>query len=283
MTVAVVTDSTASLDESRAAEAGVRIVPIGVMVGAQSYVDGPEVTSETIARALRDFVPVNTSRPNPAEFAEVFEQAADDGAESIVSVHLSQQVSGTYDSARLAAQDAPVPVEVVDTGQVGIATGFIALNAARAAAEGRSIDGVAGVARAAATGASTFFYVDTLEYLRRGGRVGAAAALIGSALAVKPLLSVVDGAISPIEKVRTSSRALGRLHDIVIERAAEFEGRFEVGVQHLDAEHNARTFADKIAGSLGFDEVEVTEVSASIAAHVGPGMISVALVPHMID
>lgn len=283
MTVAVVTDSTASLDEKRAAEAGVYVVPIGVMVGAQSYVDGPEVTSDTIAGALRDYVPVNTSRPNPAEFSAVFERAVEDGAESIVSIHLSRQISGTYDSAVLAAQDASVPVEVVDTGQVGIATGFVALNAARAAAGGRQAEGVAGVARAAASGASTFFYVDTLEYLRRGGRVGAAAALIGSALAVKPLLSVVDGVISPVEKVRTTARALGRLHDIVVERAEEFEGRFEVGVQHLDAADGAQAFADKLAGSLGFDEVEVTEVSASIAAHVGPGMIAVALVPHMVD
>lgn len=283
MTVAVVTDSTATLDEARAADAGIDVVPISVMLGADIYIDGPGLDSDLVARALRDFVPVSTSRPNPADFAQAYEKAAQDGADAIVSVHLSSKISGTFDSATLAAEQSPIPVEVIDSGQVGLATGFVALNAARAAAEGRAVDGVAGVARAAGKEAVTYFYVDTLEYMRRGGRVGSAAALIGSALAVKPLLSVDEGSIHPLEKVRTSARAMGRLQDIVVERAEEYEGRFEVGVQHLDARDKAQQFAGRLAKALGFEEIEVSEVSPSIAAHVGPGMISVALVPHMVD
>lgn len=283
MTVAVVTDSTCTLAADRAAEAEISIVPIQVVVGADTFVDGPEVTADRIAHALREFVPVNTSRPSPAAFTSAYEQAAAAGADEIVSLHVSSRVSGTFESARLGAKEAPVRVHVIDTRQVALAAGFVALNAARAAAQGRTGEAVVRVAQQAIAGASTYFYVDTLDFLRRGGRVGPAAALIGSALAVKPLLSVDDGVIKPIEKVRTSSRAISRLHDLVVERAEAFEGRFEVGVQHLDALDNAQAFAQKIATSLGLDEIEVTEVGASIAAHVGPGMISVALVPHLID
>ena len=121
-------------------------------------------------------------------------------------MHLSSQMSGTVESARLAAKESPVPTEVVDSGSLGMGLGFAVVSAAIAAAEGRPADEVARAARDRADASSAVFYVDTLEYLRRGGRIGAAAAMLGSALAVKPLLHLVDGHIEPLEKVRTSAR-----------------------------------------------------------------------------
>lgn len=281
MTIAVVTDSTSSLTPSRAGAAHITVVPIQVNVGAETFIDGPDVTADRIASALRDFVPVNTSRPNPAVFAETYAKLAEQGASEIISVHLSAHLSGTFDSAVLAAKDSPVPVHVVDTEQVGIATGFISLDIARALTEGAGVREAVAAAQWTADQAVTFFYVDTLEYLRRGGRVSSAAALVGSALAVKPLLSVDHGFIKPVEKVRTSSKALSRLHDLVVQRVIDLGVPCDIGVQHLDSRTVATTFAAKLGQSLSREEIEVSEVGAAIAAHVGPGMISVAVVPQL--
>lgn len=140
-------------------------------------------------------------------------------ATEIVSLHLSAEFSGTYDAARLAAGSAPVPVRVVDTAMVAMALGFPVLSAAEAAESGGSSDEIVAAAEKRASDTSAYFYVDTLDYLRRGGRIGAAQALLGSALAVKPLLQLDEGRIQLMEKVRTASRALTRLEEIVVERA----------------------------------------------------------------
>jgi DegV family protein with EDD domain len=211
--IALVTDSTAMLPASQAAERGVTVVPLQVVIGAKAYDEGvdPEATPDTIAEALRAYTPVSTSRPTPAAFLEVYERAAAEGADCVLSVHLSGEVSGTFESAQLAARQASVPVVAVDTRQLGMATGYAVLAAADVIAAGGTVEEAAGAARARAEATTSLFYVDTLEYLRRGGRIGAAAAVLGSALAVKPLLTVAEGRITPLEKVRTTSRALARL------------------------------------------------------------------------
>ena len=174
-----------------------------------------------VAEALRSFTPVSTSRPTPAAMVDVYEAAVEGGAEEIVSIHLSRDMSGTFDSAEVAARDAPVPVLAVDTRQVGFATGYAVLAAAAVARDGGTPEEVAAAALARADATTSLFYVDTLEYLRRGGRVGAAAALLGSALAVKPLLTITDGKVASLEKVRTASRALARLEDLAVEAAGD--------------------------------------------------------------
>ncbi|MGR2068611.1 DegV family protein, partial [Salmonella enterica] len=131
-----------------------------------------------------------TSRPSPQLFAETYRKVAESGATGIVSLHLSAELSGTYDAAVVAAREAPVPVRVVDTGMVAMALGFCALAAAETAEAGGTVDEAVTAAEKRAAGTSAYFYVDTLDYLRRGGRIGAAQALLGSALAVKPLLQL---------------------------------------------------------------------------------------------
>ncbi|GAA3531281.1 DegV domain-containing protein [Aeromicrobium flavum] len=277
MTVAVVTDSTASLDPDDAARGGITVVPTTVIIGARVYTEGVDVTSHMIADALTDSVPVSTSRPSPETFQAVYRALASTGADAIVSVHLSSKVSGTVDAARLAAERVDVPVHVVDTLQVGVATGFAAGCAARSAAAGASPESVAEAARRSAESARVLLYVDTLEYLRRGGRIGRAAALIGSALAVKPILTLEDGVVTPLEKVRTSSKALARLEALGIEAAQSHDGPYDIGVLHLASESVAMSVAQSLARTLGRAEIAVDEVGADIGAHVGPGMIAVTV------
>jgi DegV family protein with EDD domain len=159
-----------------------------------------------------------------------------------------------------------------------MAMGYAVVRAAEVAAAGGSPDEVAGAAVARAAASSAFFYVDTLEYLRRGGRIGAAAALLGSALAVKPLLRLVDGRIAPLEKVRTTSRALARLEEIAVERAGQVE--VDMAVHHLASPARADQLAARLRTRIpGLRELLVSEVGAVVGAHVGPGMLAVVLSP----
>lgn len=280
--VAVLTDSTACVAPSTVVEHGIVVVPLQVIVGAHAYEDGvdPESAPDRVAAALREYLPVSTSRPSPAVVLEAYRRAALAGAEEIVSVHISSQVSATCESAQLAARDSPIPVHVVDTLQIGAGTGMAAVSAALEAEAGATGREAAAAARARARATVSLFYVDTLEYLRRGGRMGAAAAMLGSALAVKPLLDIREGLVSPLEKVRTAGRALARLEELAVAAAARRP--VEVTVSHLAAPGTAHGLADRLEQRLAGDlrgEVRVTEVPAVLGAHVGPGLVGVTVGP----
>src|SRR5690349_5506044 len=232
MPVVVVTDSTASLSPELADKRGIVVVPLQVVIGADVFDEGTGgATPELVAAALKEFRPVSTSRPTPAALLEVYEECVRSGATEIVSVHLSSDMSGTFESAQLAAREASVPVVPVDSRQVGVATGYAALSAADVVDAGGSAAEAAAAARERAERSRSLFYVDTLEYLRRGGRIGAAAALVGGALAVKPLLRIDQGRVGNLERVRTTTRALTRLEDLAVEAAGE--RAVDVFVSHL--------------------------------------------------
>lgn len=279
MTIGIVTDSTSSLSPADAEREGISVVPLQVIIGAETYTEGVDVTADMIAEALASFIPVSTSRPTPDDFLAVYERLAAEGADAIVSVHLSAKMSGTLDSAVLASKQASVPVTCIDSTQVGLATGFAAGRAAAARDAGEDAMGVADAARRAGESSTVLLYVDTLEYLKRGGRVGAAAALIGSALAVKPILTLADGLVVPLERVRTQAKALGRLESLAVEKARACAEGFDIGVQHLASPAIATSVAERLATALDLESVGVDEVGASIGAHVGPGMISVTVTP----
>lgn len=284
MSIAVVTDSTASLPPDVTERRGIIVVPLQVVIGANAYDEGSaEATPEKVAAALREFKPVSTSRPAPAVLLDAYETAARRGARQIVSVHISGDMSGTFESAQLAARDASVRVICVDSRQVGVATGYAALTAADAIGEGRSVEQAAEAARARAAAASSLFYVDTLEYLRRGGRIGAAAALFGGALAVKPLLEIREGVVASLERVRTSVRALARLEELAVEAAADRP--VDVCVAHLAnpdrAGQLAERLADRLAHNLQGRELWCGELGAVLGAHVGPGMIATCVAPRL--
>lgn len=278
----IVTDSTSSLPPDLADDRRITVVPLQVVIGARVLDEGPDgATPDMVAQALRDFVPVSTSRPAPTVFADLYRRLQHEGADEIVSVHLSGEMSGTLESAQLAAQQAELPVHVVDSTQVGIATGYAALTARDVVDAGGSGKEAAAAAAARGQAATSLFYVDTLEYLRRGGRIGAAAAILGSALSVKPLLEIVDGRVSPRERVRTATRALARLEDLAVEAAGEQE--VDVCVSHLANDGRAAELAERLgerlADQLGGGEVMCGELGAVLGAHVGPGMVAVCVAP----
>lgn len=276
--VAVVTDSTSYLPPELAAAHGIEVVPLQVVIGGTAYDEGGGASSDTVAQALRSWTPVTTSRPGPAAFAQAYEEAAARGCDGVVSVHLSSQLSGTVGSAQLAAKEAPIRAEVVDSHSLGMGLGFAVLAAAGAAAMGASVEDVAQSAADRAQASSVIFYVDTLEHLRRGGRIGPAAALLGSALSVKPLLHLVGGHIEPLEKVRTSSRAIARLEELAAQRAGT--GEVDVAVHHLANPDRAVALAQRLRGRLsGLVDLHVSEVGAVVGAHVGPGMLAVVVAP----
>lgn len=253
-------------------------VPLTVVLGGEALEEGTEVSARCVAEALQKRRPVTTSRPGPEVFAAAYRAAAEAGAEGIVSLHLSSEFSGTYDAALLAARDAEVPVRVVDTGMVAMALGFCALTAAETADAGGTLDEAVAAAQKRAQGTAAFFYVDTLDYLRRGGRIGAAQALLGSALAVKPLLQLEDGRIELREKVRTASKAIARLEEIAVERAGG--SPVDIAVHHLAAPDRATELADRLRERLpALEELHVSEVGAVIGAHTGPGLLGVVVAP----
>ncbi|MEU4170049.1 DegV family protein [Streptomyces sp. NPDC026665] len=276
--VAIVTDSTAYLPPRTMERHGITSVPLTVVLGDQALEEGTEISARSLAQALQKRRPVTTSRPSPETFAATYREVAESGATGIVSLHLSSEFSGTYDAAVLAAREAPVPVRVVDTGMVAMALGFCALAAAESAEAGGTVDDAVTAAEKRAAGMSAHFYVDTLDYLRRGGRIGAAQALLGSALAVKPLLQLHDGRIELLEKVRTSSKAIARLEEIVVDRAGS--AQVDIAVHHLAAPERASALADRLRARVpGLAELHVSEVGAVIGAHTGPGLLAAVVSP----
>lgn len=284
MSVAVLTDSTACLDPERAAELGVHVVPLHVVVGRRSYAEGVDITSAEVADLLRrGKEKVSTSRPAPGELVERYRRFREDtGCEVIVSLHLSGQVSGTVEAARLAAAAVrdEVRVEVVDTRVLGMALGYAACSAAGVAATGASPEEVVAAARERASATSTLFYLDSLEHLRRGGRVGTAAALLGSALAIKPLLTLRDGQVEMLERVRTRTRALARLEERCTELVGESGGgEVDVAVHHLGWPERAEALRDRLVKALPEANVDLVELGAVVAVHTGPGTLAVVVAP----
>ena len=278
MTVAVVTDSTAYLPAELDGTYDLTIVPLTVVINGWAGQEGLEVSAADVARALGERrAAVSTSRPAPSQFADEYRRLLDAGADGVVSVHLSAKLSGTFEAAQLAAAEVGDRVRVVDSRTTAMGLGFPALAAAAAAARGADLETVRRTAAEHTARVNTMFYVDTLEFLRRGGRIGAASALLGTALSVKPILHVVDGAIVVRDKVRTAGRALTRLVDLAAEAAGD--GEADIAVHHLAAPDRAAALADAITMRLGdrLRDCYITEVSAVVAAHAGPGLAGVVV------
>jgi len=277
--VAVVTDSTSSLPEGLAAQRNIRVVPLSVRLGAQVGREGVEIDTTQLCAALADRrLDVQTSRPAPAAFLDCYRAALDAGASAVVSVHLSRELSGTWEAARLAADEIGADrVRVVDSRAACMGLGYAVLAAADTADGGGGIDEVAAAATDVARRCRIFFSLDSLERLRRGGRIGAAAAWVGTALAVKPLLHVAQGRILPLEKVRTTARAAQRLVELAAQAAGE--GPVDVAVQHLAAAARAEEVAARLRERLDVARLLVSEVGAVIGAHVGTGLVGVVVVP----
>lgn len=276
MTVAVVTDSTSALPAE--AFGLITVVPLTVVINGSPGREGVEVTPVDVATVLADrHAKITTSRPAPADFAAVYRAAFAAGATGIVSVHLSAQLSGTIEAAQLAAAEVDGAIEVIDSRSTGMGLGFAAIAAGSAAAAGHALPAVRQAALDAAAATDVYFYVDTLDHLRRGGRIGATSKLVGTALSVKPILHVQDGTIVPCDRVRTTAKALDRLVDLAT--AAAGDSPVDVAVHHLGSPERASMLADALSSRLGdqIRDLHVTEISATIAAHVGPGVAGIVI------
>ena len=277
--VAVVTDSAAAVPHEWCAahSEALRVVAMPVMIDGQIYTEGLDDVETELALALAMGRRVQTSRPAPGLFLRSYRELAAAGASEIVSIHLSAALSGTVDAARLAAAESPVPVRVVDTSTVGLAQGFAVMDAVAAAAAGATGEQVAALAGRAREN-TILFAVPSLEQLRKGGRIGAAASVLGTWLAVKPLLTVAGGQISVAEKVRTLPRALARLVTLGREAAAAAPGGARIAVQYFGNEDDAQELVHELAGA-SVAPVLCEALPAVLAAHTGAGVLAVAVAP----
>jgi DegV family protein with EDD domain len=277
--VAVVTDSTSYLPRGWAADLGIAVVPVQVIVAGKPFDETDDDQAQQVALALSSLQPVSTSRPSPERFLQAFRAAQTAGATEIVVATLSSAMSATYESAFLAARDAPIPVTVIDSGTIAMGLGFAVARGAEAARAGADATEVARVITESARCAEVLFYVDTLEYLRRGGRVSSAKAAMGQALQVKPLLHVEHGRVEALEKLRTAGKALARLAELAVKAAA---GRdCDIAVQHLGAPERASALARQLRGDLPGSTVIECPVGGVVGAHVGPGMVAVVVSPRV--
>ncbi|MBV9313411.1 MAG: DegV family protein [Pseudonocardia sp.] len=280
MSVAVVTDSTSYLPQGVASGHGIEVVPLRVTLGRRVGRDILDVLPAEVTEALADrAVSVGTSRPAPVEFVTRYRELLDKGADEIVSVHLSRDLSGTWESARLAAREIdPNRIRVIDSRSTAMGLGFAVVAAAAAAADGLTGEKVAASAIDVAARGRMFFCVDTLEHLRRGGRIGPAVAWLGTALSVKPLLHMVDGRIEPLEKVRTAGRAVARMVELAVQAAGS--GEVDLAVHHLGGAARAEELVGRLVERLpSARRCVVSEVGAVLGAHAGPGLLGVVVVP----
>lgn len=269
--VALVTDNSSGISEELAALLGILVVPVDVIVDGVVL---PEGASIDIAQAVRDGVKVSTSRSTPEAFAKAFEALAIGGYEHVVVVTLSSKLSGTFDSALVAARTSPISVHVCDSLSIGLGLGFPVINAARAAQTGASVTQVLEIVEKGITSSKVFFYVNSLEYLKRGGRISATSALLGTALSVKPIMTVVDGEVVLKEKVRTQAKALAELVRLAVDCAREYDIAL-IGLQYFGDRSLVDQCAIKVSEELPGTELLISEVSPVIGVHAGPGLVGI--------
>ena len=274
--IAIVTDSTAYMPPAVLAEYGIFVVPNVVNWGTVTYRDAVDIQSkEFFERLKKDPVLPTTAVASIGEFRDIYAKAAE-GAEAVVGVHLSTKLSGTYSAAVQASKLLTGKrVEVIDSNATAMAMGFVVLAAARAARAGKSFDEVVQAARDTIPHVGVVFTVETLEFLRRGGRIGGAAAFVGSLLDMKPILDLRDGRVEPMERVRTKRKAVERVMEIIVTRAAG-KSNVRLATLHANAAEEAAALLDKCAQRLGAVEALLCEVSPTVAVHTGPGTIGLA-------
>jgi DegV family protein with EDD domain len=274
--IALVTDSTAYMPPELVERYGIFVVPNVVNWGTQTYRDGVDIQAkEFFERLKKDPVLPTTAVASIGEFHDVYAKAAE-AAETVIGVHLSAKLSGTYSAAVQASKMlAPRRIEVIDSNATAMAMGFVVLAAARAAEASQPVEAVVQAARDAIPHVGVVFTVETLQFLRRGGRIGGAAAFVGSLLDMKPILDLRDGRVEPIERVRTKRKAVDRVLDIIVERASG-KSPIRLATLHANAPEEAAALLEKAKQRLGATEAIMCEVSPTVATHTGPGTVGLA-------
>jgi len=274
--VRVVTDSTADLPSEVVQELDITVVPLQVIFGEHAYRDGVDMTSDEFFRRLPEAAELpRTSQPSPGDFEQVYERLAA-GTDRILSVHLSSRFSGTAETARQAARalEGRCAIEVIDSNTVSMALGFAVIAAARAAKAGADLDACAAAARSVLRRQRLAVALDTLEYLRRGGRIGRAQAFLGSLLRLKPIVTVRDGETYPLARVRTRKKALEEVLRICLEGGVVEQA----AVMYATNPDDAHELAAEIRRRAPSASVHVGRIGPVIGVHGGPGLIGVSVV-----
>lgn len=276
--IRIVTDSACDLPPATAAAHNIDIVPLTVRIGDTEYVDRLDLTPQEFwEKSSASKTLPETAAPSPGAFEECFRAAATGQASGVVCVTLSSDLSATYQSAQLAADAVKdtIPVRVIDSRSVTIAQGLLAIAGAEAAAAGKSLDEVAGVIEGKIPRMRVFAALDTLENLKKGGRIGAARAALGSMLSVKPLIKVENGAVHEEGKQRTRGRALEAL--IEIGRSHGAAAAKPLAVMHGDAP-DVDKFVDDLCNALGRsrDDILLGDIGSVVGTHAGPRVIGLA-------
>lgn len=283
--VHVVTDSTADIPKELQEELNIRVIPLKVHLDNQSYLDGETLTPEEFYQRLEvaEQLPT-TSQPSPMDFCDAYKQAIADGAEEIISIHLSSALSGTYQSAVLAKgmleEEEDVKLTVIDSKSASYGIGVVAVAVARAALAGKKLAECIEVANYYIENQQIYFLVDTLEYLKRGGRVGKAAAVVGSLLNIKPILSInKEGEIYSVEKVRGKTKAFGRILELAKENIPA--GPLSATVIHADTSDEATRWMEKLEEQSEYiiREKVITSIGPVVGTHTGPNTLAYILVP----
>jgi DegV family protein with EDD domain len=271
--IRVVTDSACDLPGQVVAEHGVTIVPLSIRFGATELVDGRDLTVEDFwARCAVSPVLPETAAPAPGAFAEAFQGLVGGGAEGIVCINLASKLSATIQAAQAAANDfGAVPVQVIDSKTASLGQGILVLAAARMAAEGKSMEDVVGTVTDLVGRVRLVATLDTLDNLKKGGRIGGAQAFLGSMLSIKPVIQVIDGAVEQESKQRTRTRSLRYLADKVA-AAGAIES---LSVMHAQAP-DLSEFLDMLSAVTPRDQILVGDVGPVIGTHAGPGAIGCA-------
>ncbi|HOE18290.1 MAG TPA: DegV family protein [Syntrophorhabdaceae bacterium] len=272
----IITDSTTDLPRNLVQEYNIGVVPLTIHLGKKSWKDFYEIDPDEYCSLLKrstDFP--TTSQPSPQDFINAFAPFAAQG-EPVLCVNLASSLSGTYQSALLAKDHFPVaPIEVVDSLQASMGLGLIILLCAKKAGEGASFENVAGFARELAGNVETYFSVDSLDYLQRGGRIGKARAFLGTLMKVKPLLHLVNGEVRPVEKIRTTERLLSRFVELVEEGAGE-HSQILLSLADLGNSEAADHLVERFLKISGLSLVYRGKIGGVIASHVGPGGLGVS-------
>lgn len=280
--VRVVTDSTADLPRELLEQLKIAVVPLKIIVDGETYRDGVDLTPKEFFQRLPFTKELpSTSQPSPGDFVATYERLRDEGAEKIICIHLSGGLSGAVGAARLAGNLVDgVEIEVIDSYSASVGLGLIVLSAARAAQNGATGDEVVALVNNLVQKVQVYFVLDTLEYLQKGGRIGRAEAFLGSLLNIKPILSLVDGIITPVDKVRGQSKAIERTIELI--KQSSGGKRLEVAMVHANNFSDVMRLHERVVSEFKcceLCELIISEVSPVLGTHVGPGLVGIGFYP----
>lgn len=277
----VVTDSGSDLSSEVKERLGIHVVPLTVQFGSEIFKDGEEISvSEFFAKLQSEKEMPSTCQPSPADFVAMYEKIAQPG-DTIISVHLSSKMSGTYQSAVLASTmlDSSIQIKVVDSKAASMGLGLVAITAAEGVQAGKELDEILVDVQHTIDHLQVYFVVDTLEYLKKNGRIGMASALVGTMLNIKPVLTLVDGEVAPFEKIRGKAKALKRVGELIQEfQRRHPDKKIRAALSHATTSEEATRIVEALKNIIPVEgDVIMGEIGPTIGVHTGPGVVALFL------